>query len=126
MFERICLDRWSYNSTACLQKLGDNDSCTALKPRGWLTICRCVWGRELKNEVRFSHLDAFCLQLPRFSCETNTATIILRSNINTQRAIYFFKLLILNFYLSRTSTIYLFPRPSGQVVGFEEILDTTY
>ena len=57
MFERVCLDRWSYNSTACLQKLGDNDSCTALKPRGWLTIYRCVWGRELKNEVRFSHLE---------------------------------------------------------------------
>ena len=28
----------------------------ALKPRGWLTIQRCVWGRGLRNEVRFSHL----------------------------------------------------------------------
>ena len=31
MFERMCLDGRSYNPTACLQKLNDNDSCIRIE-----------------------------------------------------------------------------------------------
>ena len=88
MFERVCLDRWSYNSTACLQKLGDNDSCIHIETL-WLVehleVCLGEGTNERSEVLTFR--DAFCLQLPRFSCETNTATIILRCNINTERFI---------------------------------------
>ena len=88
MFERMCLDGRSYNPTACLQKLNDNDSCIRIEAL-WLVehleVCLGEGAKERSEFLIFR--DTFCLQLLRFSCETNTATIILRCNINTERFI---------------------------------------
>ena len=86
MFERMCLDGRSYNPTACLQKLNDNDSCIRIEAL-WLVehleVCLGEGAKERSEVLPFR--DTFCLQLPRFSSEAITATIILLCNINTVR-----------------------------------------
>ena len=86
MFERMCLDGRSYNPTACLQKLNDNDSCIRIEALWLVEHLEVCLGEGAKERSEVLPLrDTFCLQLPRFSCETNTATIILLCNINTVR-----------------------------------------
>ena len=88
MFKRMCLNRWSYNPRACLQKLSDNDSYIRIEA-SWLVyhLEACLGEGAYEQSEVLTFRDTFCLQLPRFSCETNTATIILRCNINTERFI---------------------------------------
>ena len=89
MFKRMCLNRWSYNPRACLQKLSDNDSYIRFEA-SWLVyhleVCLGEGAYEQSEVLTFR--DTFCLQLPRFSCETNTATIILLGNINSVLFLY--------------------------------------
>ena len=86
MFEKMCLNRRSDIPTVCLQKLSDNDSCIRIEV-SWLVdhleVCLGEGAKERSEFLIFR--DTFCLQLPRFSCETNTATIILLGNINSVR-----------------------------------------
>ena len=86
MFQRMCLDGRSYNPTACLQKLNDNDSCVRIEAL-WLVehleVCLGEGAKDRSEVLPFR--DTFCLQLPRFSSEAITATIILLCNINTVR-----------------------------------------
>ena len=86
MFERMCLDRWSDNPKACLQKLGDKDSCICIEA-SWLVdhleVCLEEQAEEQSEVLTFR--DSFYLQLSRFSCETNRATIILLGNIDSVR-----------------------------------------
>ena len=88
MFEKMCLNRRSDIPTACLQKLSDNDSCIRIEV-SWLVdrvdleVCLGEGAKERSEFLIFR--DTFCLQLPRFSCETNTATTILLRNINSVR-----------------------------------------
>ena len=86
MFERMCLDGRSYNPTACLQKLNDNYSCIRIEAL-WLVdhLEVCLGERPKERSEFLIFRDTFCLQLPRFSCETNTATIIPLRNINSVR-----------------------------------------
>ena len=82
----MCLDGRSYNPTACLQKLNDNDSCIRIEALWFverLEVCLGEGAKERSEVLPFR--DTFCLQLLRFSCETITATIILLCNINTVR-----------------------------------------
>ena len=68
------------------QRVYDNDSCIRIEAL-WLVehleVCLGEGAKERSEVLPFR--DTFCLQLPRFSCETNTATIILLCNINTVR-----------------------------------------
>ena len=56
MFERMCLDRWSDNPKACLQKLGDKDSCICIETSWLVDRLEMCLGSGLRNEVRFSLL----------------------------------------------------------------------
>ena len=84
----MCPNRWSYNPTAYLQKFSDNDSCKHIEVL-WsidhLKVCLGERAEERSEVLTFK--DTFCLQLPRFSSEANTATTILLRNINSVRFI---------------------------------------
>ena len=65
MFERMCLDGRSYNPTACLQKLNDNDSCIRIEAL-WLVehleVCLGEGAKERSEVLPFWDTFAFnCL-----------------------------------------------------------------
>ena len=82
----MCLDRRSYNPTACSLKLSENDSRTCIQA-SWLAdhLEVCLWEGAKERSERLTFRDTFFLNLPHFSCETNTATIILLGNKNAVR-----------------------------------------
>ena len=86
MFLKDMPRQGSYNPTACLQKLGDNDSCIRIEA-SWLVylleVCLGTGAKEQREVLNFR--DTFCFHLPCFSCVTNTATIILPGKTNTVR-----------------------------------------
>ena len=86
MFLKDMPRQGSYNPTACLQKLGDNDSCIRIEA-SWLVylleVCLGTGAKEQREFLNFR--DTFCFHLPCFSCVTNTATIILLGKTNTVR-----------------------------------------
>ena len=85
MFQRIFLDRWLDNPTACLQKLSDNDSCIRIEEASCLVYHLGIYlGVGAKEKRKFlTFRDTFCFHSPCFSCVTNTVTIILLGNTNT-------------------------------------------
>ena len=73
-------------SNSVLQKLSDNNSCIRIEV-SWLVyhLEVCLGEGAMERSEVLTFRDTFCLQLPLFSCETNTATIILLGNINSVR-----------------------------------------
>ena len=73
-------------SNSVLQKLSDNNSCIRIEV-SWLVyhLEVCLGEGAMERSEVLTFRDTFCLQLPLFSCETNTVTIILLGNINSVR-----------------------------------------
>ena len=53
MFERMCLDRRSYNPTACLQKLNDNGSCIRIEALWLVKHLEVCLGEGAKERSEF-------------------------------------------------------------------------